>query len=95
MQSWEEQQAYATRSVNSKKRKTDIGSAFGVHGDELLQAIEDVIAKALRVPMGPDTTTGCTEDVRSLRAEVEEIRKGQMQLTQLMNTVMTAFRAPR
>ena len=95
MQSWEEQQAYATKPVNAKKRKTDIGSAFGLHGDELLQAIEDAIVKALRVPLGPNATTGCTEDVRSLRAEVEEIRKGQTQLTQLMNTVMTVLRAPR
>ncbi|KAI7712086.1 hypothetical protein KC353_g8529 [Hortaea werneckii] len=95
LQSWEEQQAYATKPVNAKKRKTDIGSAFGLHGDELLQAIEDAIVKALRVPLGPNATTGCTEDVRSLRAEVEEIRKGQTQLTQLMNTVMTVLRAPR
>lgn len=81
--------------MKPKKRKTGIGSAVGVHGDELLQAIEDAIAKALRVPPGPNATTSCTEDVRSLRAEVEEIRKGQTQLTQLMNTVMAVLRALR
>lgn len=95
LQSWEEQQAYATKPVHPKKRKTGIGSALGVHDDELLQVIEDAIAKALRMPPGPNATTGCTEDVRSLRAEVEEIKKGQTQLTQLMNTVLTVLQAPR
>jgi hypothetical protein len=50
-----EQQAHTTEPMSPKKRKTDIGSAFSVHDDTLLQGIEDVIAKALIYvsPRGP------------------------------------------
>lgn len=92
---WEERQSHATGPVSSKKRKANAGSALGDHENVFLRAIESAIAKALQAPTRPDAVAGCSEDVQSLRAEMEEIKKGQLQLTQLMNTVMAVLRTTR
>jgi hypothetical protein len=94
-QSWKEQEAHTIGPVSPKKRKTDVDSAFSGHDDTLLQAIENAIAKALQAPMRPSAVAGCSENVQSIRAEMEEIKKGQLQLTQLMNAVMAVLRTPR
>lgn len=95
LQSWGEQQEYAARPVSLKKRKTDIGTALRSQDDDLLQEIRDLIAEIRRVPKVPIAAAASSEDVRSLRAEMEEIKKGQNQVTQLMNMVMAALDAPR
>lgn len=87
-QSWEGQQAYAARPLSPKKRKTDENSAFGVQGNDVLQAIKDLLAGVPRVDKESIAAAACSDD-RSLRAEMEEIKKEQVQLTQLMSKVMT------
>jgi len=88
-QNWEEQQAYATRPLSPKKRKTDTHSAFGTQDNALLQAIGDLVARASRVPNEAIAAAACSDDVRSFQAEVEEIKKERIRLTQLTDEVMT------
>jgi hypothetical protein len=86
-QNWEEQQEYAARPLSPKKRKTDDNPAFGIRDNALLQAMEDIVARASRMPNEPIAAAASPDDVRSLRTEVEEIKKERNQLTQLMNEV--------
>lgn len=91
-QSWKEQEAHTIGPVSPKKRKTDLDSAFSGHDDTLVRAIESAIAKALQAPTRPSAVAGFSENVQSIRAEMEEIKNGQLQLTQLMNAVMAVLR---
>ena len=88
-QNWEEQQAYATRPLSPKKRKTDTNTAFGIQDNTLLQAVGDLVARAPRVPNEAMAAAACSDDVRAFRAEVEEIKKERIRLTQLTDVVMT------
>jgi hypothetical protein len=91
-QSWKEQQAHTTGPVSPRKRKADLGLASSVHDDTSLQKTEDVTAKALRVLTGPNVAAGGSENLRSLRTEIEEVEKGQLQFTQLMKSVTAVLR---
>ena len=96
-QSRKEQQAHTTRPVSPKKRKVDIDDALSAHDDisTLLQEIKNATAQAASVTMGLSTANGFLQDMQSYRSEMEEIKNGQLQITQLMNTVMEALQAPR
>lgn len=87
-QNWEGQ---ITRPLSPKKRKTDTHSAFGIQDNALLQAVGDLIARASQVPNEAIAAAACSDDVRSFRAEVEEIKKERIRLTQLMNEVMAVL----
>jgi len=75
--------------LSPKKRKTDTNTAFGIQDNTLLQAVGDLVARAPRVPNEAMAAAACSDDVRAFRAEVEEIKKERIRLTQLTDVVMT------
>jgi len=46
------------------------------------------VARAVYNPAGIDALAGCPEDVRDLRAEMQEIREMQTQIMQLLHLIM-------
>jgi hypothetical protein len=91
-QNRKEQQAHTTGPVSPKKRKVDIDAAFSAHDDisTLLQEIKSATAQAVRVTTGLSAAAGFWQDMQSLRSEMEDIKKGQLQITNLMNAVTVA-----
>jgi hypothetical protein len=80
--------------ASPKKRKTDTNSAINVPDEALLQAVEYVVAKAMRRFTEPTASGGSLQDLQSLRSEMNDnINKVHMQLTQLVNTAMMKMQA--
>jgi hypothetical protein len=80
-------------SVNSKKRRADVGLVPSVHDSAFPEVIQKVVAKSVRGPTEFDPAGVCTEDMRSLRAEIKEIKEGQLRITQLIHTVVEGLQA--
>lgn len=64
------QQAYATRPLSPKKRKTDVASVLSRYDHDFLQAIEALVAKSQEVLTRSIAARGYSEDVRNFQAAV-------------------------
>lgn len=91
----EERQSRAIGPTSPKKRKVDVGSTPSIQEHSCLQEIEHAIAKALCAVQGADATTGCGGRVRALQEEVQEIKKLQLHLVQLIKSVIPGSETSR
>lgn len=94
LQGWEERQPHDGGLTIAKKRRTDLESDVSIEGNDLLQLIENVVAKACRGFVMPAATGSSAEAIQSLRSEMtENISRVQDQLAELLCESMTRMQA--
>lgn len=89
LKNWEERPPRDGGPATAKKRRTNLDSDVTIETEDLLNIIENVVAKACRGFVVPAATNSSAEAMQSLRIEMgENISRVQDRLMELLNDAM-------